>query len=71
MLTDAPPRDRHRAGFDQSDRNKTIDLWMRTAVHIAAGRAGSQSRMHSVYDVAYLNSCVLTYGQITEGCLKR
>ncbi len=26
MLTDAPPRDRHRAGFDQSDRNKTLDL---------------------------------------------
>jgi hypothetical protein len=26
MLTDAPPRDQHRAGFDQSDRNKTLDL---------------------------------------------
>ena len=26
MLTDAPPRDRHRAGFDQSDRMKSLDL---------------------------------------------
>lgn len=116
MLTDAPPRDRHGAGFDQSDRNKTLDLpgnsvlpaiaksieeAMQTGkaanvrrskmsdgagnrqpyilpglpalnhANIATGSAGSQPRMHSVYDVAYLNSCVLTYGQITEGCLKR
>ena len=26
MLTDVPPRDQHRAGFDQSDRNKTLAL---------------------------------------------
>jgi hypothetical protein len=56
---------------DYDFQTMVIGLWMRTAVHIAAGRAGSQSHMHSVYDVAYLNSCVLTYGQITEGCLKR